>query len=157
MIKKTVIALTIVAVALIIWSFARRAAPPEVRFFRVARQTLTSTLETNGKVEPVVWSSARASVAGTVEKVFIERGQTVSKGSPLVSLDTRQAEADLAAANARIAAARAEQQTLREGGRPGELADIESKLARVHLDLQAAQRDYDSLKRLLAKQAATHK
>lgn len=157
MIKKTVIALVIVATALTIWSFARRSSAPQVRFLRVTRQTLTSSLETNGKVEPLVWGSARASVAGTVEKIFVERGQTVSKGSPLVSLDTRQATADLASANAKIAAARAEQQTLQGGGRPGELADIESKLARTRLDLQAAQRDYDSLKRLLAKQAATHK
>jgi HlyD family secretion protein len=157
LIRKTVIVLVIVAAGLIIWSFARKSEAPQVRFLKVTRQTLTSTLETNGKVEPVVWASARASVAGTVEKVFVERGQTVTKGTPLVALDTRQATADLAAANAKIAQGVAEQQTVLAGGRPGELADIDSKLSRARLDLETAQRDYDSLKRLVARQAATRK
>jgi HlyD family secretion protein len=155
--RNAILALVLVSAGLIVWSLARRSEAPEVRFLRVTRQTLTSSLETNGKVEPVVWASARASVPGTVQKVFVERGQTVKKGDPLVALDTRQAQADLATAGARIAAAEAEQKTIQSGGRPGTLADIENKLARARLELSTAQRDYDSLKRLQAKKAATQK
>lgn len=155
--RNAILALVLVSAGLIVWSLARRSEAPQVRFLRVTRQTLTSSLETNGKVEPVVWASARASVPGAVQKVFVERGQTVKKGDPLVALDTRQAQADLATAGARIASAEAEQKTIQSGGRPGTLADIESKLARARLELATAQRDYNSLKRLQAKNAATKK
>jgi HlyD family secretion protein len=157
MIQRLVIALIVVATGLTLWSFFRKAEPPQVHFLKANRQTITSTLDTNGKVEPVVWASARAAVAGTVEKVFIERGQSVSKDAPLVALDSRQATADLAMANAKLQGAQAEAQLLESGGRPAELADIESRLSRTRLDLQTAQRELDSFKRLVAKQAATRK
>lgn len=157
MIRKSLIGLTIVAAALVIWSLARRSEPPRVRFLPITKQTLTSMLDTNGKVEPVVWASARAPISGAVDKIFIERGQTVAEGAPLIALDNRQASADLSAAEAKISQAQAEKQVLDNGGRPSELADIESKLSRAKLDLQNAQRDYDSLKRLLSKQAVTRK
>ncbi len=155
MIRKSVAALAALVAILLIWSLARRSSPPEVRFLRVSRQTLVSTIQTNGKVEPITWASARAAVAGTVEHVFIERGQFVRQGDPLVQLDSRQAEADLAAATARMNEARAELQLLHSGGRPAQLSDIDNQLDRDRLDLQTAQRDFDSLKRLEAKQAAT--
>lgn len=157
MIRKTLIGLVLLVGLLSVWTVARRSGPVEVKFYRVTRETLVSSVSTNGKVEPLEWASARASVAGTVDKVYVERGQSVHASDPLAGLDTAAAEAALAQASAKVAQARAELQLMTAGGRPAELSDIEGQLDRARLDLQVAQRDYDSLNRLLGKHAATVK
>ena len=44
---------------------------------------------------------------------------------------------------------------LEAGGRPAELGEIDNSLARAQLDLRQQQREYDTLQRLVEKQAAT--
>jgi HlyD family secretion protein len=65
------------------------------------------------------------------------------------------ASADLSKAQAAIQEAQAQQQVLTQGGRVGERQQIEADLARARLDLGAAQKSYQALERLVAKQAAT--
>ena len=139
-----------------IWLIAvKRSTPPQVPFTRVARETIVSTLSTNGKVEPVEWTIARAERAGQVEEVRIQKGQRVSAGQTLVELNARVAQADLVNAQARIAEANAELQVLSSGGRASELALIDNGLAQARLERAAAEKDYASLGRLAARQAAT--
>ena len=157
MIRKAVVGLMVVAALLIIWSLTRKNTAPEVRFVRVKRETMSSSIQTNGKVEPIEWASARVTIPGTVDSVFVQRGQTVREGDPLVSLDAQQAEAALAGAEARIDQAKAEQKLLTEGGRPAEISDLENRLERAKLDLAVARKDADALQRLFAKRAATSK
>jgi len=54
----TVVLIVITAVA--VWILSRRTRPPEVEFVKVARETIVSSLGTNGKVEPIEWLPARA-------------------------------------------------------------------------------------------------
>ncbi len=157
MIRKTLIGLVLLVGLLSVWTLARRTEPVEVKFYRVTRETLVSSVSTNGKVEPLEWASARASVPGTVDKVLVQRGQSVHAGDPLVELDTTTAQAALAEATAKVAQARAELQLTSSGGRPAQLSDIQGQLDRARLDLQTAQRDYEALNRLLSKNAATAK
>ena len=52
--KKLLLFLLLAGVAaVIVWGVLRKSEPPKVNFARVKRQTLVSTLPTNGKVEPV--------------------------------------------------------------------------------------------------------
>jgi HlyD family secretion protein len=147
----------VVLAAIIAWGVTRKAAPPEVPFARTSRETIVSTIATNGKVEPIEWATARAGRAGTVQKIFVHRGQTVRAGDPLVALDTSQVAANVAAAQARVTEAQAQETVIRKGGRAADLAEIESSLARAQLDLETARRDSAALERLEARQAATHK
>jgi len=146
----------VAAVVFLAW-WVRRiySAPPEVPFARVKRETLVSTLNTNGKVEPFEWVSVRAEREGVVERVNGRQGQRVGRGALLVDLDARDARAALASAEARIAQARAEIEALKQGGRAADLAEIENELTRARMDLKGAQRDHESLRRLAEKQAAT--
>jgi HlyD family secretion protein len=139
----------------VIWGFSRRTAPPEVNFVKVTRETIVSSLSTNGKVEPIEWASARAERAGVVEKVYVQRGQEIGRDAPLVTLDIRDATSALAAANSDIAQAQAQREVLRGGGRLQERTDIQNQLASARLTLQNAQRDLATLERLVGKQAAT--
>jgi HlyD family secretion protein len=148
----------VAALAVIVaWGVSRKAAPPEVPFARTSRQTIVSSIPTNGKVEPIEWATARAGLAGAVQKIFVHRGQKVSAGDPLVELDTNQVAAGVAVAEARVKGAQAQQAVIDEGGRAADIAEMEGSLARARLDLETARRDYGALQRLEARQAATHK
>ncbi|MGH9627763.1 MAG: biotin/lipoyl-binding protein, partial [Bryobacteraceae bacterium] len=135
--------------------WTKGTAPPRVPFARVTRGTVTSTLNTNGKVEPVQWSAVRAGQPGAVESVFVVEGQNVKPGQLLVQQDASAARLELSSAEARIAEARAQAAVLAEGGQAGELAEIENGLARARADLAAAQREVDTLERLVKRNAAT--
>jgi len=155
--RRTIVFLfSLVILAMVVaWGVSRKAAPPEVPFARTKRERIVSVIPTNGKVEPAEWATARAERAGVVMNIYIHRGQDVKQGEALVSLDTREASANLAGAAARVREAQAQQQVVQQGGRAAEVTEIENALARVRLDLQTAQRDDDAVKRLAAKQAAT--
>ena len=147
----------VVLAAIVVWGVSRKTPPPEVPFARTSRETIVSTIPTNGKAEPIEWATARAGRAGTVQKIFVHRGQTVRAGDPLVELDTSQVASNVAAAGARVKEAQAQQAVVQEGGRAADIAEIEGSLARAQLDLATAQRDSEALQRLEARQAATRK
>jgi HlyD family secretion protein len=137
------------------WITKRKNQPPEIAFARVARETINSTVPTNGKVEPVEWAAARADRAGAVRQIHVQRGQFVMANAPVVDLDASDAQAERASAEARIAQIKAELETLSKGGRAADLAEISSSLDRARLDLETAQKEYAALSRLQKQQAAT--
>jgi HlyD family secretion protein len=152
---KRLLLVLIPVVLLLGWLFMRGQAPAEVPFTKAVRETIVSTLNTNGKVEPIEWAAAHAQVGGPVEQVHVERGQSVRKGQLLVTIGQPDVEAEMSTAQARISAARAEIETLNQGGRASELAEIESGVVRARSDLANAQAEYALLQRLTAKNAAT--
>ncbi len=140
---------------IVAWVAMRKSSPPEVVFTKVKRETLINSLNTNGKVEPIEWMPVRSERMGVITRTLVTKGQYVRKGDPLVELDTRVASADLSKAQAAIQEAQAQEQVLTQGGRVAERQQIEADLARTRLDLDAAQKGYEALDRLVAKQAAT--
>lgn len=153
--KKILLALAVVGLAVVAWGLLRKSRPPEVSFARAVRQNLISALPTNGKVEPVEWQSVSAEVGGLVTGVAVRDGQTVQRGAELATVTDPALQADIAAGEAKVTEARANLSALEAGGSPAELADIDGSLARARLDVEQEQRTYDSLERLVAKQAAT--
>lgn len=145
----------IAATAIVVWILSKKTALPEVQFTRVMRETIVSSLGTNGKVEPIEWLPVRAERAGAITRVMVTRGQHVRKGLPLVELDTRVASAELTRAQAGIHEARTQEQVLDQGGRIAERQQVDADLARARLDLDAAEKQYAALERLVDKQAAT--
>ena len=51
-----------------------RNQPPEMTFAHVVRESITSSVPTNGKVEPIEWAEARAERPGPVAKILVQRG-----------------------------------------------------------------------------------
>jgi HlyD family secretion protein len=142
------------AVALTWGLLKLKSQPPEVQFARVIRETIRSSVPTNGKVEPFEFAEARAERAGPVTKIMVERGQQVAKDQALVEIDSTEAQAALKTAQARIAAAQAELAIIERGGRTTELAEIDSSVKRYRHDLEVAQKELESSERLVAKGAA---
>ncbi len=147
--------LIVLVVALAVWLHRLNSGPPRVTFTSVKRETLVSTLTTNGKVEPSSWIAVRAERAGVVDRVLVTLGASVQQGQLLAELDSGDARSELAAAEATLTQAKAALQTVQQGGSAAQRQEIESAIDRDQLDLKLAQRDYDSLKRLADKQAAT--
>lgn len=153
--KKWLLALLAIAAAVVAWGVLRKNAPPKINFTRVKRTTLTSTLPTNGKVEPFEWQAIRAERAGILSRVAVRDGEAVRKDQVIASIADPSLQADLQGGEARVAEARANLSALEAGGKPAELADIENSLKQAQLLLQQEQKDADALQRLAQKQAAT--
>lgn len=148
--------LLILPLALLLWwGLDRGESAPEIHFSTVRLANIQSTVLTNGKVEPVQWAAARVETAGVVRAIAIQRGQTVQAGQTLVTLDTTAAAAELAGALAREQEAEAENASVRQGGKAGQIADLDGRIATAAAAVEAAQRSYDSDRRLLQQQATT--
>jgi HlyD family secretion protein len=137
------------------WGLGRGESAPSIHFATAQLKTIESIVSTNGKVEPAEWAAARAETAGVVQSISVQRGQTVQAGQPLVILDTTAAQSDLASALARQQEAQAESATLGQGGKAAALANVKNSLKTAQAALEVAERNYDSLQRLAAQQAAT--
>jgi HlyD family secretion protein len=155
MTKRILLLALVPLAALVWWAVRQRTQPPEVQFTRVHRETLISNLITNGKAEPVEWQDIRVDNQGLVVSVPVKEGQTVAKGALVAQLNEPGLTEDLHAAEAREAQARASLQTLSQGGKSVDLAQIESDLEHTKVDHDQALKEYNSLRRLHDKQAAT--
>ncbi len=154
--KKLLLLLPVLVIGVLAWWLYQRGnAPLEVPFSRVVRETLVSTLSTNGKVEPVEWVSVNAVRSGVVDSVPVHRGSRVARGEVLAELGASEAKSELDDAEARLAQARASLEEIQRGGRATDLAALDGELAEAKLELAAAESDRASLERLAAKQAAT--
>lgn len=154
--KRVLLAALLVTLAgLAWWAYQRKNQPPSVPFAKAQRETLTSTLTTNGKVEPIEWQSVRAAASGIVERTPVSEGAQVRAGDTLAILGASGLQADLRAAEARIAEARAELGRLERGGSTTDLAEIQNSLERARSERSVAVRESEALGRLVAKQAAT--
>jgi HlyD family secretion protein len=137
------------------WYLAGRKTLPEVKFAKPRRQTLVSNLPTNAKVEPIEWAPVRVESPGLVSKLYVKLGDTIASGAVIAQISNPGQADQVSGAVARTAQAQADLDALSKGGRSAELADIESNLAKTKFERENQQKDFNSLKRLYDKQAAT--
>ena len=148
------VALAAVAVS---WKVLSRSSPPSVNFARAARRPLASSIPTNGKTEPFEWQPVRAEIAGMVDAVPVQEGQSVASGR-------RTGGYRRPVARSRYRRWRGESGRVARGpgGASGRwyarcVTEIDNSLARARLDLEREQREADSLQRLVDQQAATRR
>jgi HlyD family secretion protein len=153
--KKLLLVLLLVIAAVIGWGVFRKNTPPAVTFSRVMRETLVSTLPTNGKVEPFQWQAVRAQTAGLVSRVDAVEGRPVAAGAVLAVMTDPSLQAEIDTAQAKVAEAEANLASLQAGLRPAELTEISNGADRANLELRQAEREQAVLQRLAEKQAAT--
>ena len=119
------------------------------------RQTLVSSISSNGKVEPITPYSIRAQLDTFVEKVGSLEGQNVKKGQLLLQLNVKDAAAQLAAAKSRLLRAQDDLRAANAGGRAGDAAKVTGDLANARAQLDLEKRNHDALTRLAKEGAAT--
>jgi HlyD family secretion protein len=96
-------------------------------------------IEVTGQIEAVT-VAVGSRVGGRVSQVLVEEGARVKQGDVLVKLETNEAEAAIAAAQARLAQAEATLTKLETGARPEEIRQAEAVAARAEAQYQMAQK-----------------
>jgi HlyD family secretion protein len=143
-------------VAFILVRVSGRQPVAKISAMRPARTNIVSSVSSNGKVEPIAPYSIRAQLDTFVEKVHVSEGQNVRKGQLLVELNVKDAASQLAQAKSRLLRAEDDLRSAKAGGRADEAARVAGDLAKAQADRDRLQRNQESLKRLVAKGAATN-
>jgi HlyD family secretion protein len=92
--------------------------------------------------------------AGWVESVAVQRGDRVSAGTPLFTLEADRQRAAVWEAQAQLDRAQAQLADLRLGKRPEEIAEIEAELAQAKAALAYAEQDLRRQERLARSDVA---
>jgi HlyD family secretion protein len=147
-----------VAVILVVVFFSARSLTRErlpVRTATVERASLTSTLSTNGRVEPEAKYVYPSPIATTVKAVYVQPGDRVPAGKLLVVLDDVEARARLASAESGVKSAQAALETATQNGTMEQRQVAAAELARDRIDRGQAQRNLDALTKLSSTGAAS--
>lgn len=94
-----------------------------------------------------------APVPGIVLERPVERGESVSKGRRLFTLESAAEQAVLAEAEGRLAQSRARLDNLRKGRRPSELAALEARLAQARATRELANLEFTRQEQLRQQDA----
>jgi multidrug efflux pump subunit AcrA (membrane-fusion protein) len=153
--KKLIIVLVAVAAVITALALRRGSAAPRVEFAKAARETISNTISTNGKVEPSNYVEVHVDTAGLLSKLHVHQGDTVSQGQVIGEISLPGTSEDVAAAEARLAQSRAELATMQAGGRSADIADIDANLKRLRTQRDAADQTAAATERLAQANAAT--
>ena len=140
--------------AVVLFSYSRRT-PVRIRTTTVERGPIRSLVSTNGKIEPVENFESHAPISTTVKRLLVKEGDHVRKGQLLLELDDADIRAQAARAQARLTAAQADQSAFKTGGTHEEVLTVDAQLTKARGDLNLAQRNLDSLRRLQQQGAAS--
>jgi HlyD family secretion protein len=159
--KKIIIAVAAVAVLaliIIISVFASRKDEPEVTTVKLeVKPELRQTVTASGEVRPVRYIKLTSEVAGRIEEIYVNAGDQVTQGKPLIRIDPTQLqssqEAQWAAAqqaindvqSARNAVSNAEQGLVvaesSVASARQQLVALQTAVDRAQVDLNTAQRE----------------
>jgi HlyD family secretion protein len=146
------------AVILVVVFFSARSLTRErlpVRTATVERASLTSTLSTNGRVEPETKYVYPSPIATTVKAVYVQPGDRVPKGKLLVVLDDVEARARLASAESGVKSAQAALESATQNGTLEQRQTAAAELARDRIDRDQAQRNLEAMTKLSSTGAAS--
>ena len=151
----TVLVAALVLAGILAYLIRSSQGTVEVRSAKVSYQDLTSTVATTGKVELIDEFPAYAAVPGTVEKIYVDVGQKVKAGMPLIKMSDSDAYARLASSTSALAQQKAAQQDLLRGGTQDELNGFKNDLNRAEMQRQQAAKSLADLQALQQKGAAS--
>ncbi|HEV2113397.1 MAG TPA: efflux RND transporter periplasmic adaptor subunit, partial [Terriglobales bacterium] len=110
--------------------------------------TITNTIQTNGKIEPVQNFEAHAPSPTTVNRVLVVEGDHVKKGQLLVQLEDAGIRVQAAKARAQVKNAQADLDAVSGGGTHQEVLATEAQLIKARGERDSAQRNLEALQRL---------
>jgi HlyD family secretion protein len=127
----------------------------EVRVAHASFQTLSSTVSTNGKVEPVSEYPANAPFSGVLQKIYVHVGDPVERGTLLLQMNDADAKARIATAEAAVTGSRLGLRDVTAGGSFDDLNRFQSELAGARADESKARTTLQTDQQLLAKGAVS--
>ena len=147
------IAVVLVVVFLSVRAMTRAHLP--VRVARAERQVLSSTVSTNGRVEPLQDYEVHSPTATTVKAVYAKQGDRVPAGKLLIELEALEARARVATAESGVKTAESIMDAILQNGTLEQRQASQADITRSKLDTEQAQRNLDALTKLQASGAAS--
>lgn len=126
----------------------------QVRAEKATHQVLTSTVSTNGRVEPSSKASFYSPMTTLVKAVFVHPGDQVPAGKVLMVLDDVSARAKLASAESGLKAAQAALEATLHNGTLEQREASAAELTRARLERDQARHSLEALQKLTATGAA---
>ncbi|WP_128927775.1 efflux RND transporter periplasmic adaptor subunit [Bradyrhizobium guangxiense] len=136
---KWFILVVIVLLGLTAWQSVRVLLGPAIVVDQVRRGRLVETVVASGHVETPYRVEIGSQITATVQEVLVREGEKVSKGQPLVSLESRELKAAVVQAEGALAQAEARIRQLEELTLPS----AKEALAQAQATLLNAQQTYD--------------
>lgn len=121
------------------WQSARVLLGPAIVVDQVKRGRLVETVVASGHVETPYRVEIGSQITATVQEVLVRQGEKVSKGQPLISLESRELKAAVVQAEGALAQAEARIRQLEELTLPS----AKEALAQAQATLLNAQQTYD--------------
>jgi HlyD family secretion protein len=145
----------ILAVIVLAAFISLRRARVAIRVGRVERGTITASISTNGKIEPINNFESHAPTATTVSRVDVQQGDWVKAGTLLLQLQDANARAQAARAEAQLRGAQAEMSAVTSGGTQEEVLTTRNALIKAQADRDAAHGNLQAMEKLLQTGAAS--
>ncbi len=101
-----VVALVVVGAVVAAIALGGKGSGPEVETAKVTKQELAVTVTASGKVESGVSSDIFPPAAGTLEKIYVSDGETVTAGQKIAQMDTAPLELQVKQAKSGLAQAK---------------------------------------------------
>ena len=127
----------------------------QVRAEKATHQVLTSTVSTNGRVEPAAKSAFFSPITTTVKAIYVQPGDEVPAGKLLMVLDDVSARSKLATAESGLKAAQAMLEATLHNGTLEQRQASAGEIARCKLERDQAQHNLEALQKLDAAGAAS--
>ena len=145
----------ILAVVFLAAFISLRRARVAIRVGKAEVGTITASISTNGKIEPITNFEAHAPVATTVTRLYVQQGDWVKAGQPLLQLQDADARAQSARAEAQLRGAQSELNAVTHGGTQEELLTNRNALTKAQADRDTAERNLAAMQKLLQSGAAS--
>src|SRR5882724_3255270 len=155
--RNRILIFLVVAAALAYALIALSGRKPVVKITATTplRENLSSSISSNGKVEPISPFVMRAQLDTFVDNVNAVEGQAVKKGQLLLQLNVKDAAALLADARSKLLKAQDDLRAAQSGGKSDDAARVSGDLLKAQADRDRLQKNHEALQRLIAQQAAT--
>jgi HlyD family secretion protein len=141
--------------ALVLIKVSGRQPVAKISAVTPVRENIIASISSNGKVEPISPFVMRAQLDTFVEKIRVVEGQPVKKGQPMLELNVKDAEAQLAEARSKLLRAQNDLRVANNGGRPDAAAQAVGAVSTAVAQRDRLQRSHDALLRLIEQHAAT--
>ncbi len=126
-----------------------------VRVSTATFQNLLSTVSTNGKVEPVEEFQAHAPYPGVIKEIYVDVGDRVKPGTPLLRMDDADVKAKVASAESSLKSAQVSRDDVLHGGTQDERNRSSADLQTAKADQATAARSLAQVQALQARGAAS--
>ena len=150
------IVIAVVLAVIVLGAFvSMRRSLVAVRVGHADRETITSAIATNAKLEALNNFEAHAPMGTTVKKIYVHQGDWVKPGQLLLQLSDADARLQASRAEAQIKGAEAEVSAVEHGGTKEEVLTTQNALVKAQADRDTAQRNLQAMQRLAQTGAAS--